>query len=116
VSGVMGVLQFVLAVLGAWDKLRALAVWLVKTSAGLVRWVVGVIRCPDPLSIQLAEAVDGLGYSLGFRLCPDPDRRPRLFVVSTVPLTTWLQRPAAGLDSYRRHIGIWREFQAAGLR
>lgn len=109
----IGVLQFVLAVLGAWDKLRALAVWLVKAVAGLVCLAVGIIRCPDPLSIQFAEAVDGLGYSLGFKLCPDPDRRPRLFVVTTVPLTTWLQRPAAGLDSYRRHIAIWREFEAA---
>jgi hypothetical protein len=110
---VIGVLQFVLAVLGAWDKLRALAVWLVKVSVGLVRGIVRVVRCPDPLSIQFAEVVDGFGYELGFKLCPDPDSRPRLFVVTTVPLTTWLQRPAAGLDSYRRHIAIWREFEAA---
>jgi hypothetical protein len=102
--------------LGAWDKLRALAVWLVKASAGLVRGAVGVIRCPDPLSIQLADAVDDIGYALGFKLCPDPHGRPRLFYVSTVPLTTWLQRPRAGLDSYRRHITLWREFEAAGAR
>jgi hypothetical protein len=34
----------------------------------------------------------------------DYERRPRLWVAGTVPLTTWLRHPWWGVESYRRHI------------
>jgi hypothetical protein len=82
----------------------------------LVRGIRRIIASPEPLSIQLANALDGLAYELAYLVnASDPVRFPRLFIALTVPLTTWLQRPAAGLDSYRRHRRTWREYEAAGL-
>jgi hypothetical protein len=34
-----------------------------------------------------------------------PDRRPRLWTFTTVPLSTWLRHPKAGWESYRAHLG-----------
>lgn len=34
-----------------------------------------------------------------------PDRRPRLWSFTLVPLSTWLRRPSAGWESYQAHIG-----------
>jgi hypothetical protein len=33
-----------------------------------------------------------------------PDRHPHLWVIGTVPLSTWLRHPVRGWQSYRRHI------------
>lgn len=33
------------------------------------------------------------------------DRHPRLWTIGTVPLSTWLTRPAAGRESYQAHLG-----------
>jgi hypothetical protein len=48
----------------------------------------------------------------GYRFGRDPRRYPRLFTASNVLLTTWLRHPAAGLDSYRRHLWALREYEA----
>jgi hypothetical protein len=32
------------------------------------------------------------------------DRRPRLWVFTTVPLSTWLRNPQAGWESYLAHL------------
>ncbi len=79
---------------------------------GLARGIRGIIACPDPVSIQLAAGVDDLGYRFGYRFGRDPRRYRRLFTASNVPLTTWLRYPAAGLDSYRRHLWALREYEA----
>jgi len=105
------ILELVLAVLNAWANLRALLVRLIKIPFLLARGIIRIIRCPDPLSIQLADVVDNLGYNIGFLLSRDPETSPRLFVASTVPLTTWLRRPAGGLDSYRRHLRALRKYE-----
>jgi hypothetical protein len=109
----LNILGLMVAVIGAWSNLRALVVRLIKIPVALARGIYGMITCPDPLSIQLADAVDGLGYHVhGWFDSYGPTLRyPRLFIFSTVPLTTWLRRPAAGLDSYRRHLRVFREFR-----
>lgn len=48
----------------------------------------------------------------GYRFGRDTRRYPRLFTASNVLLTTWLRHPAAGLDSYRRHLWALREYEA----
>ena len=83
-------------------------VLLTKIPIGLARGIRGIIACPDPISIPLAADVDDLGYRFG----RDPRRYPRLLTASNVPLTTWLRHPAAGLDSYRRHLWALREYEA----
>lgn len=95
--------------------LLASAVTLGQAIVGLMRWGRRVVKSPVPLSIRLADAVDSLGVSLGWRF-RDWKRYPRLFTASRVPLTTWLQHPGRGLNSYRRHLWALREAQAAGLR
>jgi hypothetical protein len=90
--------------------------WLVAILRVPVTLARTIIACPDPLSIQLAGCADELSGWLMWRLARDPIKRPRLFYVLCVPLTTWLSRPAAGLDSYQRHLQAWREAVAAGLR
>jgi hypothetical protein len=107
-SPLVGLLTFLAALI-------AVGQWLVSCARALRRAIRRITASPYPLTIQLAMSLDGFGWWLSSRLVPDPDKRPRLFVVGTVPLTTWLRRPAAGLDSYRRHIQVWREFEMAGL-
>jgi hypothetical protein len=114
---VVWLVMFGLAVLGAWNNLWALLVRLAKIFIGLARGIFRIITCPDPVLCQLADGVDNLGYWLGYwfgyrRFGDDPQRYPRLFTASHVPLTTWLGRPAAGLDSYRRHLRALREYYA----
>ena len=87
-------------------------VLLTKIPIGLARGIRGIIACPDPVSIQLAAGVDDLGYRFGYRFGRDPRRYPRLFTASNVLPTTWLRHPAAGLDSYRRHLWALREYEA----
>ena len=33
------------------------------------------------------------------------NRHPRLWVFTTVPLSTWLRRPRTGWESYQAHLG-----------
>lgn len=33
------------------------------------------------------------------------DRHPRLWVFTTVPLSTWLRQPRTGRESYQAHLG-----------
>ena len=75
----------------------------------LSRTIIKIIRCPDPMSIQLAAGLDNLDTRLALRFSDDPLTYPRLFTASCVPLTTWLRHPAWGLDSYRRHLQALRE-------
>ena len=84
--------------------------WLVSLARKPIGLAHRVIASPDPLSWQLAEAVDGLGFSLISYRFRDPGRYPRLFTASNVPLSTWLRHPARGLDSYRRHLGALRVY------
>jgi hypothetical protein len=114
----LGTLGLIVGVIGAWGNLRALVVLIVKIPIGMARGILRIITCPDPVSCQLADGVDNLGYWLGCwfgyrRFGDDPLRYPRLFTASGVPLTTWLRRPAAGLDSYRRHLQALREYEAS---
>jgi len=97
--------------------LIAVGQWLASHAQAPVRLAQGIKRivtAPEPLSWQVADAVDGLGIWLGYRFHNHPGRYPRLFTASNVPLSTWLSHPAAGLDSYRRHLRALREAQAAG--
>jgi hypothetical protein len=117
VSGVwldrwVGIAALAVGVIGAWDKLRALAVRLVRGPVVLVGGIIEILRGPEPLWWKLAQAVDYFGGWLGGWSQDHPRRHPRLFVVSTVPLTTWLRYPGRGVDSYRRH---WRVLQEHGM-
>jgi hypothetical protein len=73
------------------------------------------LPAPDPLIVQLSEAVDSVGYHLGYPFYKNPLGYPRLFTALDVPLTTWLRYPSWAVDSYRRHIEALRE-HAADLR
>jgi hypothetical protein len=111
-----------------WSWLSSPAVGLLTFLAALItvgQWLVALVRVPItlartiiaspyPLSIQLAISMELFGGWLICRFAPDPAKRPRLFYAFGVPLTTWLRHPGAGLDSYRRHLQTWREFEAMG--
>ena len=101
-----------MAVVSAWSKLRSLKIWLLMIPIRLAFAVGRIIACPYPLSIQLADAVDGFGIELTYRLnWRDPERFPRLFTASNVPLATWLGHPTWGIDSYRRHLALLRKYE-----
>jgi hypothetical protein len=70
-----------------------------------------MIKCPDPLSIQMAETVDGVGYDLSYPFHKNPFGYPRIFTALNIPLTTWLGRPTWAVDSYRRHLQALREHE-----
>jgi hypothetical protein len=116
----IGILGLMIGVIGAWRNVRALLLLLAKIQFRLARGISRIITCPDPVSCQLAERVDSFGYWLGCQLGyrrfgDDVESYPRLFTAFNVPLTTWLLRPAAGLDSYRRHLrGLRVYFALAG--
>jgi len=95
-------LSLVIGLVGISGNLRDLSI-------GFWRGLCKVIASPDPLAIQLADVVDGLGRHLSYPLYQNPDRCPRVFIAMTVPLTTWLTHPSWGVDSYRRHLQAWRE-------
>jgi hypothetical protein len=100
-----------LAVVGTWSKLRPLLIWLLMIPVRLAFGVGRIIKCPDPLSIQLADAVDGFGLALGYRVHSWDDKQyPRLFTASNVPLTTWLFDTRAAIDSYQRHLALLRKY------
>lgn len=101
----IGILGLVVAVIGAWGNIRALA-------SALGRGISGIIACPDPLSIQFGAAMDNFGWRLSYPLAKNPLGYPRLFTASCIPMTTWLRHPARGLDSYRRHLTALRENEA----
>lgn len=102
--------------MGAWSNLRAVLAGLVKVPFKLARASWRMSCSPVPLSIELAQAVDGFGAVIACRLDFDPETQPRLFTASMVDLTTWLRHPAAALDSYRRHLRALQEFDIAELR
>jgi hypothetical protein len=118
----LGIAGLVVGVVGAWRNLCALVLALAKVPVGTVRGIWQLVTCPDPISIQLAESIDGWGCVLGYRLHlgDDPFAHPRLFTALNVPLTTWLRHPARAMDSYRRHFRALQESgdalrQRAGL-
>ena len=79
----IGILGLVVAVIGAWGNIRALA-------SALGRGISGIIVCPDPLSIQFGAAMDNFGWRLSYPLAKNP----------------------RSLDSYRRHLTALRENEA----
>jgi hypothetical protein len=91
------VLGGLITVLAALREIRALA-------GGLWRGLAKVIASPDPLLIQLDDAVDAVGYRFTRPFRENPEDHPRLFALSFVPWTTWLAHPSWGLASYRRHV------------
>ena len=102
------IFYLVLGVLGAWDNLMKIPGVLART----VRRARQVFTFGVPLSIQVCEAVDTLGFTLVRSWQADPFTHPRLFTVSNVPLTTWLLHPSWAAGSYRRHLGALRKSQA----
>jgi hypothetical protein len=97
-------LAAIVTVVGASKDIRAVA-------AGLWARINRVIECPDPLSIQMAEAVDSVGYHLNSPFRQNPLGYPRIFTALNVPLTTWLLHPTWAVDSYRRHLKDLREHE-----
>ena len=73
-------------------------------SAGLSRAPI-----PYPSSWPLAWTTSA---TVWLPVRPRPAKVPAAFTASNVPLTTWLRHPAAGLDSYRRHLWALREYEA----
>jgi hypothetical protein len=78
-------------------------VLLTKIPIGLARGIRGIIACPDPVSIQLAAGVDDLGYGLATGSAATREGTRGFYRVerSAYDLAA---APAAGLDSYRRHL------------
>ena len=102
--------------LGFLAALITVSQWLVSLARKAVRLARGIrrmITSPGPLSWQVADAVDGLGFWLSYRFHERSGRYPRLFTASNIPLSTWLRHPAAGLDSYRRHLWALRQAETA---
>ena len=94
----------IVTVVGASKDIRAVA-------AGLWTRISRVIECPDPLSIQMAEAVDSMGYYLSYPFHKNPLGYPRIFTALNIPLRTWLGHPMWAVDSYRRHSQALREHE-----
>jgi hypothetical protein len=95
--------------LGFVAALITVAQWFASFTRKLIS-LARRIASPDPLSIRLAVGLDELGGRLSYRLNFDPETHPRLFTAWNVPLSTWLQHPAAGLASYRRHLAALRKY------
>ena len=105
------ILGLFVAVVGTWSKLRALLIWLLMIPVKLAFGIGRIVKCPDPLSIQLADAVDGCGFALAYRIHAWALQRfPRLFSASNVPIMTWLFDTRAAMDSYRRHLALLRQY------
>lgn len=102
------IIMAMLAVLGAWENLRKILCWALAVPGRMGRYLGRVFTCGVPLTIQLAEAADDLGFILA-RRWRNPLHYPRRFTAGNVPLTTWLAHPARAVDSYQRHLRALRE-------
>ena len=107
----LGIAGLFVAVVSAWPRLRALTIWLLMVPVRLAFAIGRIIANPEPISWQLASAVNTFGILLTFQLgWRDPERFPRLFTASNVTFTTWLFDTRAAIDSYQRHLALLRKY------